>query len=109
RERAEGQSAGNAGQDPIFSDNASHVFVVHDTLAVNSNGGECTISEGDVLQMNGAPPSNSSRAEVMVLASRGPGCRKGSTVSVMLQDLQEMNNQMRATIDRGMSELQSKQ
>jgi hypothetical protein len=30
-------------------------------------------------------------------------------VSVDLQDLQEMQNQMRATIDRGMSDLQAKQ
>ena len=52
---------------------------------------------------------NSASADLMVLSSRGQDCRKGSTVSVALQDLQEMQNQMQATIDRGMGDLQSKQ
>jgi hypothetical protein len=108
RERAEGQNAG--GQDSnIFADNGPHVFVAHTTFAVNSNVGECSIGEGDVLQMNGPPPMNSPTADLIVLASRGQDCRKGSTVSVALQDLQEMHNQMQATIDRGMGDLQSKQ
>jgi hypothetical protein len=111
RERAEGQSsAAFGGQDnPVFADNGTHVFVVHTTLSVNSNAGECSIGEGDVLQMNGAPPANSPYADLIVLSSRGRDCRKGSTVSVALEDLQEMQNQMRATIDRGLGELQTKQ
>jgi hypothetical protein len=111
RERAEGQSS-NAfgGQDtPLFADNGPHVFVVHATFAVNSNAGECSIGEGDVLQMNGAPPANSPYADLIVLSSRGRDCRKGSTVSVALEDLQEMQNQMRSTIDRGLGDLQSRQ
>ncbi len=110
RERAEGQMANGGGQDSnIFTDNGPHVFVVHASFAVNSNAGECSIGEGDVLQMNGAPPPNSPSADLIVLSSRGRDCRKGSMVSVQLQDLQEMHNQMLATIDRGMSDLQSKQ
>jgi hypothetical protein len=111
RERAEGQSS-NAfgGQDsPVFADNGPHVFVVHATFAVNSNAGECSIGEGDVLQMNSAPPANSPYADLIVLSSRGRDCRRGSTVSVALEDLQEMQNQMRSTIDRGLGDLQSRQ
>jgi hypothetical protein len=107
-ERAQGQNPG--GQDTnIFADNQAHVFVVHSALSVNSNMGECAIGEGDVLQMNAPPRMNSPTADLIVLASRGQDCRKGSTVSVDLQDLQEMHNQMQATIDRGMGDLQSKQ
>jgi hypothetical protein len=106
QERAQQQG----GQDPnIFADNGSHVFVAGSTIMVNSNMGECAISEGDVLQMNAPPPMNSAYADVIVLSSRGPDCRKGSRVSVGLGDLQEMHNQMLATIDRGMGDLQSKQ
>ena len=111
RERAEGQNA-NAfgGQDAnLFGDNGPHVFVVHAAYVVNSNAGECSIGEGDVLQMNGAPEPNSTWANLTVLSSRGQGCRKGSTVAVALQDLQEMQNQMQATIDRGLGDLQTKQ
>jgi outer membrane biosynthesis protein TonB len=110
-ERASGQNP-NApgGQDSnIFADNVPHVFVVTSTLAVNSNAGDCTIAEGDVLRMNGPPPPNATAADLIVLSSRGRDCRRGSTVSVALQDLQEMHNQMLATIDRGMSDLQAKQ
>src|ERR1035438_2687424 len=110
-ERAAGQSANaSGGMDAnIFTDSAPHVFVVYATLAVNSNLGECTIAEGDVLRMNGPPPMNSPSAELVVLSSRGRDCRRGSMVSVGLQDLQEMHNQMVATIDRGMGDLQAKQ
>jgi hypothetical protein len=44
-----------------------------------------------------------------VLASKGQDCRRGSRVQVALNDLQEMQNQMRATIDQGLGDLQSKQ
>jgi hypothetical protein len=106
RERAAGQ---NGNPQDIFADNGSHVFVASAPLMVNSNIGECTIAEGDVLQMNGPPPMNSSSADLIVLSSRGQDCRKGSTVSVGLADLQEMQNQMQATIDRGLGDLQTKQ
>ena len=110
-ERAQGQNAGaGGGQDVnIFADNVPHVFVAHSTLFVNSNLGECAISEGDVLRMNGPPPMNSPVANVVVLASRRMDCRRGSQAAVQLQDLQEMHNQMVATIDRGMGDLQAKQ
>ena len=109
RERAAGQNGTNPQDTNIFTDNGPHVFVASATLMVNSSVGDCTIGEGDVLQMNGAPPNNSTSADLMVLSSRGQDCRKGSMVSVALQDLQEMQNQMQATIDRGMGDLQSKQ
>jgi hypothetical protein len=109
RERAAGQNGTNPQDTNIFADNGPHVFVASATLMVNSNTGDCTIGEGDVLQMNGAPPMNSASADLMVLSSRGQDCRKGSTVSVALQDLQEMQNQMQATIDRGLGDLQTKQ
>jgi hypothetical protein len=105
----ERQNGTNPQDTNIFTDNGPHVFVASATLMVNSSVGECTIGEGDVLQMNGAPANNSTSANLMVLSSRGQDCRKGSMVSVALQDLQEMQNQMQATIDRGMGDLQSKQ
>jgi hypothetical protein len=110
-ERAAGRDPNAPGaQDAnIFADNVPHVFVVNTTLAVSSNAGDCTIAEGDVLRMIGPLPPNASAADVMVLSSRGHDCSRGSTVSVQLQDLQEMYNQMLATVDRGMGDLQAKQ
>jgi hypothetical protein len=110
-ERAQGQSANMPRQDPnIFTDNTSHVFVVNTPLVVAAaGGGECTVGEGDVLQMTAPPPPNSPSADVIVLSSRGQDCRKGDRVQVGLQDLQEMHNQMMATLDRGMGDLQVRQ
>jgi len=110
-ERTEGQSMNaNAANDvPMFAGNGPHVFVAYSSLAVNSNAGECTISEGDVMQMNGPPPPDAIAADLVVLASRRGDCRKGSIASVQLQDLQEMHNRMRETIDNGLGELQTHQ
>ena len=111
QERAEGQMANSGGGQAfgIFSDNSPHVFVAYNPLVVNSSVGECTIAEGDVLQTTAPPPEGSPSAQAVVLSSRGADCPRGSTVMVGLDDLQEMQNQMRATLDRGLSDLQSKQ
>jgi hypothetical protein len=100
--------SGGGSVTTIFSDNAQHVFVANSSYIYNSNVGECMVSEGDVLQMTGAP-TNATSADVVVLSSRGQDCPKGSTVSAPLQDLQEMHNAMMATVDRGLGEMQAKQ
>ena len=114
RQRIEGQQADNAGNTAgstslPFADSGPHVFVAHASLAVESNGGECSIGEGDVLQMNGAPPLDATTADVTILASRGQDCPKGARAAVPLQDLQEMQNHMQETIERGLGDLQARQ
>jgi hypothetical protein len=46
---------------------------------------------------------------VVVLASKRGNCRRGGVVLVQLQDLQEMQNHMRETMDQGLAELRSRQ
>ena len=115
-EKSEGQlTTPGVAPDPAqtslpaeLNDNNSHAFVVAVTLNVTSTDGqECSVTEGDVLQLNGPPPDNSAGADVMVLASKDRDCRQGSTITVGIQDLQEMQNQMRALVDQGMGELQA--
>ena len=112
-EAAEGQSMtanGGAGNvmAPVFADNIPHVFVVSSALMVDDRGPGCAITEGDVLQLRPGS-SNGATADTIVLASKRGDCRRGSVVSVQLQDLQEMQNHMRATLDQGLAELQSRQ
>jgi hypothetical protein len=112
RERAESRSAVDyygADDSPAWADNGSHVFVAYTPLGVNSNMGPCTIGEGDVLQMTGMPPAYAASANVVVLASRRRNCVRGSTVSVSLQDLQDMSNRMRETVETGLGDLQARQ
>ncbi len=111
-ERAESQNVNaaynTASAPPMFSDNSRHTFVVADPVLANSGSGECALGEGDVIQTLGNPPVDSPAADAIVLASRPPDCRRGIVVSVQLQDLQEMQNHLRSTIDRGLGELQSR-
>jgi hypothetical protein len=106
-ERIQGQSM-TADVAPIFSDNIPHVLVVASSLMVDDRGPGCAISEGDVLQLRPGS-SNGAVMDTVVLASKFGDCRRGALVSVQLQDLQEMQNHMQATVDQGLAELQSRQ
>jgi hypothetical protein len=118
-ENAESQSAGKNGEpDPasssiqrMLTDGVAHVFVAGQDLdLVDGAGNECAISQGDALQLSLQNDPNTTAVNMAVLASKGGNeCPKGDTVAVQLQDLQEMQNHMRETIDQGLQELQKKQ
>ena len=109
QERMESQGGAQQNSPAFLSDNASHVFVVSAGLDVQSGAGECSLTEGDVLQMATPPAPNSATANLAVMASKGQDCRKGSIVSVAIPDLQDMQNHMRETLDQGLADLQAKQ
>ena len=105
---------GSSGIGRTLSDVANgrpHVFVVGDALdVVDGSGMECTLSDGDVLSLQVAPPVDSPSADLVVLASKGgQECPKDDVVSVGLDDLQEMQNDMRQSIDQGLQELRQNQ
>ena len=98
---------------PLFDTNP-HVFIVSGDLDLtDAYGRECFVTQGDVLAMNGPPPPGAVAASVSVMASKGAGqgqpCARGSVVSVSVEDLMEMQNHMRETIDQGLAQLQSQQ
>jgi hypothetical protein len=102
-------TSGLAGQ---LADGRAHVFVVGGPLDVENEltEDECALSEGDVLQLTIPPGPEDKTASLVVLASKGAKeCGKTATVTVSLEDLQEMQNHMRESIDNGMEELQKKQ
>jgi hypothetical protein len=100
---------GSSGIARMMADGQPHIFVVSAGLDVTSNaGGECFVTEGDVLQLQGTVPPGQP-ANLAVLASKGQDCSKGSMVQVQVADLQEMQNHMRETIDQGLGDLQKKQ
>jgi hypothetical protein len=102
--------AGSSGLQRMMTDNVQHVFVAGKSLdVVDANGAECAVSEGDALQLTGPPAADATAATLSVLSSKGgTDCHKGVVVSVAFNDLQDMQNHMRETIDQGMGELQSK-
>lgn len=105
---------GSSGIDRLLSDAAKgkqHVFVVGAALdVVDASQTECTLSDGDVLALQTAPPTDAKAVDLVVLSSKGgQECQKQAVVSVAFEDLQEMQNHMRETIDQGLQELQAKQ
>jgi hypothetical protein len=105
---------GSSGIDRLLSDAANgkpHVFVVGTAMdVVDTSQAECSLSDGDVLMLQAAPPADAQAANLVVLASKGgQECAKQDTVSVPFADLQEMQNHMRESIDQGLQELQAKQ
>jgi hypothetical protein len=115
-ENAEAQQvAKGAEPDPASSgiarmlqDGKPHVFVAGGELDVtDSSGQECSLAQGDVVQLNAPPPPDSPAATLTVMASKPRECPRGSSVTVQLTDLQEMQNHMRQTIDSGLGNLQT--
>lgn len=115
RESGEASGALQGAPDPqagsvarLLSDNKQHIFVVANGLSVNSTGGDCFVTEGDVLQLMGAVPPGQP-ASLTVMASKGQDCGRGTVVQVEVADLQDMQNHMRETLDQGLADLQKKQ
>jgi hypothetical protein len=88
-----------------LGDHEHHTFVVASDLdLVDPSGRRCMISEGDVVEVVSQAKSSSSTADAIVLASKGGvECERSARVEIALNDLQEMQNHMRATIDQGMA------
>ena len=101
----------SSGIGRLFEDGQSHVFVVGKEVdVVDSAGQECAVTDGDVLQLTVPPGANDTTAKVQVLSSKGGmDCKREATVQIALDDLQDMNNQMREKLDQGLQELQAKQ
>jgi hypothetical protein len=95
----------------ILADGQPHVFVAAKEIdLVDDSGQECAVTDGDVLELKSPPPPDAVAASLVVLSSKGGiECRRPTTVSVIFEDLQDMQNHMRETVDQGLQELQTKQ
>jgi hypothetical protein len=100
---------GANGIPPILADGAAHTLVASSGFIVAAGSGECGITEGDVLRFNGPRAVNGLDAAVSVDWSKPGDCPIGSLVNVPVDQLQEMNNHMRETIDQGLGDLQTRQ
>jgi hypothetical protein len=102
---------GSSGIERMMADGASHVFLVASNMDLTSPAGqECSVTPGDVLQLQAPPAPSATSANLRVLASKGgQECQKSSIVTVAMNDLQDMQNRMREGIDQGLGELQKHQ
>lgn len=112
--QASGEEAGSntfPGIARDMQDGQVHTYLAASELdLIDSDGNECSVTEGDVLALSSAPPSDAVAAPLVVMASKGgQECHKGVTVSVSLVDIQEMQNHMRGLVDQGLAELHNRQ
>ena len=89
-----------------LQDKQPHVFVVAADLdLVDPSGRRCMVSEGDVVQVVSEPAPDGATVDAVVMASKGGvECERSVKVEIALNDVQEMQNHMRDTIDQGMAE-----
>jgi hypothetical protein len=95
-------------QLPPALDPNYRTFVV--SIALNEqmiDGGECTLTPGDILTRIDDTPDASQNVKVLVSASKKNDCH--SMIMVSLQDLQDMHNDFRAKIDEGLGQLAKNQ
>lgn len=102
---------GSSGIDRMLNDGHTHTLVVASALdAEDASQNGCTLSEGDVLSLRPPTPNTAETAKLVVLSSKGgQECRPNTTITVVMDDLQEMQNRMRENIDQGLQQLQSSQ
>jgi hypothetical protein len=109
---AAGQNAPAASGDqvPPALDPKIHIFVVSsDEDLTTSDGTECALTAGDVIYRTTDKPDDDNMVNATVKSSKKDECAVGATVGVSADDLQEMHNQLRITMDAGLKELSEKQ
>ena len=100
-------AANYTGVGVMLEDNKNHVLLSNANIDVTTiSGQECSISQGDAIQIAPGLGSEGETVNVKVLATTGKGCPANSVVTVSLQDVQEMINHVRATLDTGLAEMQ---
>jgi hypothetical protein len=111
-QQASGNSSGSsapADEVPAALDPNIHMFIVASDLTVNADGQECQLTEGDVLKRTSDSPDDNQNVTALVESSKKSDCGSGKTITVAVNDLQEMHNKFEEQLDNGMKELSSKQ
>jgi hypothetical protein len=107
---AAGSNAPSGDQIPAAVDPKIRIFVVStDEDLTTSDGTECTLTAGDVLDRTSVTPDDDKMVDATVKSSKKDECAVGAKVGVSVDDLQEMHNQLRIQMDAGLKELADKQ
>lgn len=105
---AEKSSATASGGDevPPALDPRFRYFVVASDLDVaTSDGQECALTQGDVIQRTSDRIGDGNSVEVTVRSSKKDDCAVGTQAAVDANDLQEMYNHFRELMDAGLKSL----
>jgi hypothetical protein len=95
---------------PAAVDPKIRIFVVSsDEDLTTSDGTECQLTAGDVIERTTDKPDDDKMVDATVKSSKKDECAVGASVGVPVDDVQEMHNQLRIQMDAGLKELADKQ
>jgi hypothetical protein len=97
-------------ETPAALDPNHRTFIVSSVLTEQAaDGSECALSPGDVVTRIEDTPDGNKAVKVLVSSSQKSDCHSGSQVAVQVEDLQEMHNHFRETLDSGLKTLADNQ
>jgi hypothetical protein len=95
---------------PSALSQSNHVFVVSGNLDVTTvDQQQCSLQAGDILRLAAAPSGDSQLAQLRVASGKVTDCPVGTQVMVSVEDLQDMQNNLREQIASGLDTLQKNQ
>ena len=95
---------------PATMKRANYIFVVAEAERVRTSDDRvCKINAGDTLRIVTPPPADATIIWLKVASSHERDCPVGEEVSVHLEDLQGMVNNLREHVETGLSELRYNQ
>jgi len=98
--------AAEAEETPPALDPKFRYFVVASDVDLSPDGGQdCQLTQGDVLKRTGDQLDNNNSVEVVVKSSKKDDCAVGTKAMLDANELQEMYNHFRETLDAGLKSL----
>ena len=93
----------------VLSSGYARIYLFQTAQPLNtvsvSAGGECFLNTGDLIGFARLPASDSTVAEMKVVASAANSCRAGDVIQVPLTDLQEMLNGFSERVEDNMKKV----
>lgn len=101
------QTASSGGEEapPALSPNFRYFVVATDLDLAPADGKECSLTQGDVIYRAGDQPDADNNVDVIVKSSKKDDCAVGTKAGVDANDLQEMYNQFRVSLEGGLKSL----
>jgi hypothetical protein len=107
-ENAVASDQASADQQELFLDlQPGRLFVVSTLLSVFSDQGNCSLTGGDTIRVVNSIGSDPQTALLSVASSKRGDCPAGAQMEISLQDLQDMDSDLRAQTDDALAKLHS--
>ena len=105
---AAASSSGGDELPPAFAPNFRYYVVASDLDVTTNEGQECALTQGDVIQRTSDTIGSDNNVAITIRASKKDDCAVGTNAAMSADDLQEMYNHFRETLDAGLKALAEK-